>query len=669
MKRRFGRKGRSVRPDKKAEPPLWADSLDLLLEVGRAVAGELDLERVMEKVYEQVSRLFDTTNFFIATYDADREEWTLAFQLEDGERQPSRRFRTVSGLTGHIIRTRRPLLLRDDEENRTFYQEQGIELIDRRARSWMGVPLIAGDEVVGTMAIQSYGQENLYDERDLTLFSTIAAQVAIAIRNAHLYQQARQQAKEMRGLFAIGRILAASMEPEETWKAIFEAVRQVLPYDALEVCLYDERKNLLRSVLAGTRERFWAPEEVYRPGEGLSGHIAQTRQPLLLDDVALRERVRPKRERFAGFEIHSYLGVPMLLGERLVGTLEVSCEACAVYTPHHAELLENIASQAAVAVERSRLFEQLSRRIQESHLLFEVSRALTGTFDLERALDRVVRACVEAISAAGRGALYLLDEQERALRIQAAVGYEEATVRTARLGVGQGYIGRVVRSGQAALVRDLYADLQEPSTKESPVRSAICVPLQVRGRTVGAIALENLKRSGAFYPEDLETLSAFAGQAAVAIETARLYDELSRQVEQLRQLTGRVLAATRQTGQLVQDSAQTVSLLAERSRSIEQSVAQVEQFAEQTDLLALNAAIEAARAGEHGLGFAVVAEEVRRLAESSAQAAGEIRALSRQILDGIQQTTERMEQVREAVEHTTALAQEVEAGRSARSEE
>ena len=100
-------------------------------------------------------------------------------------------------------------------------------------------------------------------------------------------------------------------------------------------------------------------------------------------------------------------------------------------------------------------------------------------------------------------------------------------------------------------------------------------------------------------------------------------------------------------------------MLAERSRAIGRVVAQVDDFAEQTDLLALNAAIEAARAGEHGRGFAVVADEVRHLAESSAQAAAEIAALSRQILEDTRQAVQNMDEVRQAVERTTHLAQEV----------
>jgi GAF domain-containing protein len=647
-------------------------SLAPILAISQAVAASLNLDEVLETVHEQVSRLFDTTNFYIAIHDEGSDEWVMGFQLERGERQPVSRRKIVAGLTGYIIRNREPLLLRNDQENAAFYASQGIDLIGERARSWMGEPLIAAEKVVGVMAIQSYEQENLYSTRDQTLFSAIATQVAIAIENARLLQEARRRAEEMESLFAVSRILAASMEPEETWKAIFEAVREIVPYDAIEVCLYDEREELLQAVMAGTREDFWDPEEVYQLGEGFTGEIARTRQPILIEDVTAERRVRPKHNQFAGIEINCYLGVPMVLGDRFIGTLEIINSECGIYSSHHMDLLKSVATQAAAAVERARLFEELSQRLQEARLLFEVSQGIIGSFDLEETLDLIIRACVNSIPAAEKGSLHLLDEGKQELSIQAAVGYGAEVIQTVRMKVGRGHAGQVVKTGEALIINDARSSLRTfraglPEVEE--IQSIICVPLKVRDRTIGVISLDNLSNLAAFRQEDVEILSAFAGQAAIAIETARLYEQLSQQVEQLQHLTKQVHQASTEAQTFVQTSADAIALLEKRSRAIAQFVAQVEQFAEQTDLLALNASIEAARAGEHGLGFAVVAEEVRRLAESSAEAAGEIHTLSQQIIEGTQEGVQRMGQVRQAVERTTQLAQGFEEARSASLEE
>jgi len=110
-------------------------------------------------------------------------------------------------------------------------------------------------------------------------------------------------------------------------------------------------------------------------------------------------------------------------------------------------------------------------------------------------------------------------------------------------------------------------------------------------------------------------------------------------------------AGLTRTSSAIQSSAQIIDALGKRANEIGKIIEVIDDLAEQTNLLALNAAIEAARAGEHGLGFAVVAEEVRKLAEKSTQSTKEISEL----IEGIQKES------REAVENmvkSTSMVQE-----------
>ena len=201
--------------------------LAILNEIGRAVSSALNLDELLEVIYQQVSRLFDTTNFYIALYEEETDEWVVPLSIEHGKRQPPERYRVGRGLTGYIIRHKTPLLFRTTAEIQEFIAREEVAPLGPFSRSWLGVPLIAADRVVGVMTIQDYERENCYNEQDLALFSTVAAQAAIAIANArffHRVQEARDRLQAVLdstgdGILLLdgrGRILLAN-PPIERW--------------------------------------------------------------------------------------------------------------------------------------------------------------------------------------------------------------------------------------------------------------------------------------------------------------------------------------------------------------------------------------------------------------------------------------------------------------------
>jgi len=156
--------------------------------VGQALSASLDVETVLVAVYEQVSKLMLASSFYIALYDAALDEVSFPMVIENGERRlRSQTRRAGNGLTEHVIRSGAPLLLAQDVANGTA--ELGLESIGRPAQCWLGVPMTAGDEVLGVMAVQSFERAQLYDRSHLEVFQTIALQAAIALQNARLYER------------------------------------------------------------------------------------------------------------------------------------------------------------------------------------------------------------------------------------------------------------------------------------------------------------------------------------------------------------------------------------------------------------------------------------------------------------------------------------------------
>ncbi|MCS6807898.1 MAG: two-component regulator propeller domain-containing protein [Bacteroidota bacterium] len=138
--------------------------------------------------------------------------------------------------------------------------------------------------------------------------------------------------------------------------------------------------------------------------------------------------------------------------------------------------------------------------------------------------------------------------------------------------------------------------------------------------------------------------------ASIATESGESAKEGGKIVEQ-------TIAGINKISEVVQASAQTVQRLGERSVEIGDIIEVINSIANQTNLLALNAAIEAARAGEHGKGFAIVADEVRQLAESTTKATKQITTMVKQIQDDIAETVKIMKQGTRETEAGKRLAE------------
>ncbi len=156
--------------------------------VGRALSSTLDVETVVAAIYEQVGTLMPVSSLYIALYDPSADEGAFPVVIEDGQRRlqvMTRRAR--NGPTEHIIRTGEPLLLADSVAERVA--SLGLDHSGRLAQCWLGVPIKAGDEVLGALVVQSYDEAQLYDQSHLVILQMIAAQAAVALQNARLYER------------------------------------------------------------------------------------------------------------------------------------------------------------------------------------------------------------------------------------------------------------------------------------------------------------------------------------------------------------------------------------------------------------------------------------------------------------------------------------------------
>lgn len=212
--------------------------LAILNEMSQALTAQTSVDGVLEVVYRFTSRLMDTTNFYIALYDAEQDEIEFTLEAREGRiAYHVERRRAGQGLTEYIIRHRQPLLIPEDVDGRL--QELGVTSYGRRALSWLGVPMVLGDQVLGVLAVQSYTQPRVYHERHLQLLTAVASQAAIAIENARLIEATAERARQEQLLREISTRVSATVDPEFILRSAAEEIGRALGLETFVILQSD----------------------------------------------------------------------------------------------------------------------------------------------------------------------------------------------------------------------------------------------------------------------------------------------------------------------------------------------------------------------------------------------------------------------------------------------
>lgn len=203
--------------------------LATLNQIGQTLNQLAEPAQILEQVFLVIGQVLDNRNLYIAIFDDAKQVISFPIYTIDGERRMDYQRPLGEGITDYIIRTNKPLLIKQDLEE--SLRRLGIQLIGTASRSFVGVPMRAGDQVVGVIALQDYQQENAYDEHDLELVMTIATQVTVALENAHLYSSVHQELNERR------QAENALRESEEKYRNLFT---EMLDGFALHEIICDE---------------------------------------------------------------------------------------------------------------------------------------------------------------------------------------------------------------------------------------------------------------------------------------------------------------------------------------------------------------------------------------------------------------------------------------------
>ncbi len=344
-------------------------------------------------------------------------------------------------------------------------------------------------------------------------------------------------------LLEVADVVNTTLDLDTTLRRVAELVRKVIDYEIFGILLLNEKTQELYFRFQVGYAREIAERVRIKVGEGVTGIAAQRREAILVDDVS-----KYPQYISAAHNVRSELAVPLIIKNRLIGVIDIESPEPNHFTEEHKRLLTLIGSRMAVGIENARLYTRTTRQARTLVLLNEIARELTSILNVDELLKRIAELLSRLIDYQ-MFSILLLDPASEKLQHRFSQRFQENIQLKNDIPLGRGVVGYAAQRKEAVLVPDVSKDPRYiPSNPET--RSELAVPLVYKDKVIGVLDLEHTRR-GFFTDDHRRTVTTLAAQVAIAIENARLYEQIAYQEKRLerdlamaRQLQFRLLPPT-----------------------------------------------------------------------------------------------------------------------------
>lgn len=496
--------------------------------VSRAIIrAELNVDALCELIYREASKVVDTSSFHLGLFEPDSDRYTLMVRVQDRVRLPPLVVDLPSGdgIVGWMRETGRALLVEDFPKEMDRLPARPRYQSEHPPRSGIYVPLIAGEEVIGSISIQSY-RPSAFDTEDLRLLSLIADQAAVAIAKARAFADADRRAVQLQAIHEVSERITAILDLDELLPSVVQLIQEHFGYHPVHIFTQEAGDELrFRASTAQGEALARLRELALTRNNGIVGAAATSGEPVLVSDVR-------QDARYIGDDWHtmSELAVPLRFGDQTIGVLDVQSAEVRRFQQSDLFVMRTLADQIAVAIESARAFTAQREEAWTLNSLLQVAENIAQASTLDELLPAIVRL-PPLLLGCDRCYCMLWQREHSSFLPLAAYGLAPAQRAT--------FIDVAIREIDAPLLAEAHRTMVPLELTHAPSRAYMCppliepfgsgallaVPLTARGAVLGMLVADYADPVHSFTARELTLYSGVANQVAGALENALLARE------------------------------------------------------------------------------------------------------------------------------------------------
>jgi len=517
------------------------NELAIINSVQQGLASKLDMEGIYELVGEKIREIFQDVDVTIGIYDPNTDIASAPYSVEQGKRINIKPFKVnKKGFVYALIRNPKTILVNQDVPKAIIKFNSTIVAGSSTPKSMVYVPLVMDKVMRGVLILQDFQKENAFSDLDVHLLETLANSMSVALQNAQSFKSEQERVAELQVINSIQHGLAAELDFQDIVDLVGDKIREIFPGQSVTINLIDRTQNLIQDLYIFENGKRY-PNAVFPYGQGISSHVIETRRPIVINSDAARkltelgavytgEQESPK----------AWLGVPIISGELAIGVISLQdYDHENAYSEDTVRLLETLANSMSVALQNAQSFKAEQERVAELGMINAVQSALAAEMDIQGIFDAVGEK-LRKIFNHQDVSIYTADLSARTMTVEYTF---EKGRKLEQITVPMNSLYEYVVHGDKTLLFNgnfpefaaQFSDYKVPSGEIPKSLVVVSVPYKKGADQRVYLTLQDVDCNTVFTDSHVSLLETLASAMSVALENARLFNEIQRLLQETEQ--------------------------------------------------------------------------------------------------------------------------------------